>query len=107
MASGRKPQSETSARAALGSAATRSGPQTATNSCTALIPLIARTGYIGPTAFVVNLLTAAALTVLLRALRAPQGGDETSPGVYRAVAGDPVAADAGEPEPIPLTVPAD
>ncbi|MCC9307376.1 sodium:solute symporter [Kitasatospora sp. RB6PN24] len=100
---------------------------------TALIPLIGRTGYIGLTAFVLNLVTATALTVLLRALRAPQGADETRPADYRAEVGDgtgpsdhqpdagspaaadtgdhqpdagsPAAADAGGPEPAPATAP--
>ncbi|MFJ9845087.1 hypothetical protein ACIRYZ_32505 [Kitasatospora sp. NPDC101155] len=63
-----------------------------------MIPFIGQTGYIGLTAFVLNLLVALALTVLLRALGAPQGKDETSPEDYRAEAAEEAA---GAPESAP------
>ncbi|AXK31509.1 sodium:solute symporter family protein [Streptomyces armeniacus] len=53
------------------------------------IPLIGEIGYIGLTAFVLNLLVTLVLTFVLRALNAPDGVDETSPGDYTADAGDP------------------
>nr|WP_206442321.1 sodium:solute symporter family protein [Streptomyces boncukensis] len=58
------------------------------------IPLIGETGYIGLTAFALNLLVTVVLTVVLRALRAPDGDDETSPGDYTADAPRPGAARA-------------
>ncbi|MQS14805.1 sodium:solute symporter [Streptomyces kaniharaensis] len=68
---------------------------------TTLIPLIGQNGYIGLTAFVLNLLVAAVLTVLLRLARTPQGTDETSPEDYRA------EAEAPEPTPGPAPAMAD
>ncbi|MFE5582376.1 monocarboxylate uptake permease MctP [Kitasatospora sp. NPDC056531] len=69
---------------------------------TAVIPFIGQSGYIGLTALVLNLLVALTLTVLLRALGAPQGRDETSPEDYcteaeaESAAGRPKAAPAPE-----------
>lgn len=53
------------------------------------IPLIGEIGYIGLTGLVLNLLVTVAATVVLRAVRAPQGLDETQPSDYTADAGDP------------------
>lgn len=54
-----------------------------------IIPLIGEIGYIGLTAFVLNLLVTVVLTWVFRAAKAPDGVDETSPSDYRADAGDP------------------
>ncbi|WFB07495.1 sodium:solute symporter family protein [Streptomyces sp. LX-29] len=56
------------------------------------IPGIGEIGYIGLTAFVLNVVVTVALTLVLRALKAPQGVDETSPEDYTADAGDPGVA---------------
>jgi SSS family solute:Na+ symporter len=53
------------------------------------IPGIAQMGYIALTAFVLNVLVAAVLTVVLNALKVPNGADETIKGDYFADAGDP------------------
>ncbi|MEV8035417.1 monocarboxylate uptake permease MctP [Streptomyces sp. NPDC002742] len=53
------------------------------------IPGIGEIGYIGLTAFVLNVTVAVVLTFALRAFKAPDGIDETSPGDYTADAGDP------------------
>jgi solute:Na+ symporter, SSS family len=45
--------------------------------------------YIGVTALVLNLLVAAVLTLIFRAMRAPEGVDATSPDDYYAEEGDP------------------
>src|SRR4051794_9930488 len=60
------------------------------------IDLIGRSGYIALTAFVINVVVAAVLTVVLRALKAPAGVDETKPSDYRADAGDPSVHDLPE-----------
>ncbi|GAA3180888.1 monocarboxylate uptake permease MctP [Streptomyces ramulosus] len=52
------------------------------------IPGIGQIGYIGLTAFVLNVVVTVVLTVVLRALKAPEGTDETSPGDYTADVGD-------------------
>jgi solute:Na+ symporter, SSS family len=52
------------------------------------IPLIGQIGYIGLTAFVINAVVTVVLTVILRAMKAPEGTDETSPEDYTAEAGD-------------------
>ncbi|MEU5208344.1 monocarboxylate uptake permease MctP [Streptomyces sp. NPDC020742] len=52
------------------------------------IPGIGEIGYIGLTAFVLNVVVTVVLTVALRAVKAPDGVDETSPGDYTADAGD-------------------
>ncbi|MEU3709750.1 monocarboxylate uptake permease MctP [Streptomyces catenulae] len=52
------------------------------------IPGIGQIGYIGLTAFVLNVVVTLVLTVALRALKAPEGADETSPGDYTADVGD-------------------
>ena len=53
------------------------------------IPGLGEIGYIGLTAFVLNLLVTVVLTVILRAVKAPAGTDETTPADYTADAGDP------------------
>ncbi|MGW7004827.1 monocarboxylate uptake permease MctP [Streptomyces sp. NPDC054933] len=49
-----------------------------------LIPGIGQIGYIGMTAFVLNLAVAIVLTVILKALGTPEGFDETAPADYTA-----------------------
>jgi SSS family solute:Na+ symporter len=62
------------------------------------IPWIGKIGYIGLTAFVLNLAVAVVLTLVLRALRAPAGTDETSLSDYTVEAGEQgVAAELPEP----------
>ncbi|WP_369200094.1 monocarboxylate uptake permease MctP [Streptomyces sp. PU-14G] len=71
-----------------------------------VIPGIGETGYIGVTAFVLNVAVTVVGTVVLRALRAPDGVDETRPEDYTAdapaagdgaaQAGDSAAGRAGE-----------
>ncbi|MEU1674470.1 monocarboxylate uptake permease MctP [Streptomyces roseifaciens] len=56
---------------------------------TNLIPLIGEKGYIGLTAFVLNVIVVIVLTFALKALRVPDGTDETSAADYTADAGDP------------------
>lgn len=53
------------------------------------IPGIAQMGYIGLTAFGINLIIAAVLSVILRAAKVPNGVDETIKGDYFADAADP------------------
>jgi SSS family solute:Na+ symporter len=53
------------------------------------IPGIGDLGYIALTAFVLNVLVAAVLTLALRATRAPEGVDQTTPDDYFADEGDP------------------
>ena len=53
------------------------------------IPGIGEIGYIGLTAFVLNVVVTVVLTFVLKALKAPEGVDETSPEDYTADAGDP------------------
>ncbi|MEU1784411.1 monocarboxylate uptake permease MctP [Streptomyces sparsogenes] len=53
------------------------------------IPGIGEIGYIGFTAFVLNVVVVVVLTLVLRAVKAPAGIDETSPADYKADAGDP------------------
>ncbi|OIJ67037.1 monocarboxylate uptake permease MctP [Streptomyces mangrovisoli] len=53
------------------------------------IPGIGEIGYIGLTAFVLNVVVAVAATFVLRAVGAPDGTDETRPADYTADAGDP------------------
>ncbi|GAB3069696.1 monocarboxylate uptake permease MctP [Phycicoccus sp. Root563] len=54
-----------------------------------MIPVIGKMGYIGMTAFVINLVIAAILTVLFNALKVDSGKDETIRGDYFADADDP------------------
>ncbi|MDJ0343247.1 sodium:solute symporter family protein [Streptomyces sp. H10-C2] len=64
---------------------------------TNLIPYIGEKGYIGLTAFVINVVVAVVLTFVLKALKAPDGIDETSPADYTADSGEP-----GVKEELPL-----
>ncbi|AUG79614.1 sodium:solute symporter [Kitasatospora sp. MMS16-BH015] len=64
---------------------------------TALIPGIGEIGFIGLTAFVLNLLVAVVLTLVLKAVKAPEGADETSKADYTADAGDKAVDDAPAP----------
>ncbi|MGW0554526.1 monocarboxylate uptake permease MctP [Streptomyces sp. NPDC002926] len=52
------------------------------------IPGIGEIGYIGLTAFILNVVVTVVMTFVLRALKAPEGVDETSPSDYTADAGD-------------------
>ncbi|WP_406136710.1 monocarboxylate uptake permease MctP [Streptomyces sp. NBC_01089] len=52
------------------------------------IPGIGQIGYIGLTAFVLNVVVTLVLTLVLNAVKAPAGIDETSPEDYTADAGD-------------------
>ncbi|GAA1229889.1 sodium:solute symporter family protein [Kitasatospora nipponensis] len=63
----------------------------------AVIPGIGEIGYIGLTAFLLNLAVSAALTLVLRAGGSPEGVDETAPADYSAESGDPEPADAPQP----------
>ncbi|NJP42379.1 monocarboxylate uptake permease MctP [Actinacidiphila epipremni] len=54
-----------------------------------MIPWIGEKGYIGLTAFVLNVAVTVVLTVVLRALKAPAGDDETRPDDYTAEAATP------------------
>ncbi|MER5480469.1 sodium:solute symporter family protein [Streptomyces sp. NPDC002734] len=63
------------------------------------MPLIGEIGYIGFTAIVLNLIVTVVLTFAFRALKAPDGVDETSPSDYTADSGDPGV----DPEMPPLT----
>lgn len=58
-----------------------------------MIPMIGEIGYIGLTAFVLNALVTVGLTLVLRAMKAPDGVDETTPSDYTADAGDPKVKD--------------
>ncbi|PYC67040.1 sodium:solute symporter [Streptomyces tateyamensis] len=63
----------------------------------AAIPVIGQIGYIGLTAFVLNLIVAVVLTLVLKAAKAPEGVDETTAADYSAEEGDPELADAPQP----------
>ncbi|MBP0461531.1 monocarboxylate uptake permease MctP [Streptomyces montanisoli] len=52
------------------------------------IPGIGQIGYIGMTAFVLNVIVAVVLTFVFRAFKAPEGVDETTASDYTADAGD-------------------
>ncbi|MGH3313447.1 MAG: monocarboxylate uptake permease MctP [Streptomyces sp.] len=54
-----------------------------------IIPGIGQMGYIALTAFVINAVVTVVLTFVLRAVKAPDGVDETRPEDYTADAGDP------------------
>ncbi|MFI0736942.1 monocarboxylate uptake permease MctP [Streptomyces sp. NPDC021100] len=56
---------------------------------TNLIPFIGEKGYIGLTAFALNVLVAVVLTFAFKALGTPDGVDETKASDYTADAGDP------------------
>jgi solute:Na+ symporter, SSS family len=52
------------------------------------IPGLGQIGYIGLTAFVLNVVVTVVLTLVLKAVKAPEGKDETRPSDYTADAGD-------------------
>ena len=53
------------------------------------IPLIGQLGYIALTAFAINVVVAAVVTLALNAMKVPNGADETIKGDYFADLGDP------------------
>ncbi|MFE2430261.1 monocarboxylate uptake permease MctP [Streptomyces sp. NPDC059373] len=53
------------------------------------IPVIGQIGYIGLTAFILNAVVAIVLTFAFRALKTPDGIDETAPSDYTADSGEP------------------
>jgi len=55
----------------------------------AAVPVWGQLGYIAVTAFVLNVVVAAVLTVILRATKTPAGVDATQPADYFADEGDP------------------
>ncbi len=55
----------------------------------AQVPIVGKLGYIAMTAFALNLVVAALVTVALRAAKVPEGVDATEPSDYHADAGDP------------------
>jgi SSS family solute:Na+ symporter len=57
------------------------------------IPFTEKQAYIGLTAFGINLIVTIALTLILRAIKAPYGVDSTHPSDYLADAGDPGVKD--------------
>jgi len=61
------------------------------------IPGVGEIGYIGLTAFVLNLAVAVVLTLVLRAFKAPEGVDETTRADYTAEAGDEALKSAPQP----------
>ena len=58
-------------------------------------PILGHTIYIAIAAFSINVVVTVALTLLFRALRLPDGADETSPASYTA---DPEPAVAQQPQ---------
>ena len=71
----------------------------------AVVPFTDTKGYIALTAFVINVIAAALLTFVFRALKVAEGVDQTSPSDYHADAGDPHVVDVleGEPGTAPTT----
>jgi SSS family solute:Na+ symporter len=66
-----------------------------------VVPLLGDAGYIGLTAFVVNVVVAVVLTAVFRAANVGNGTDITSPGDYFADIDDPgVQARVSEEKPI-------
>jgi len=63
----------------------------------ATIPVIGQLGYIALTAFVINLVIAVVLTLVLRAVKAPGGVDETIRGDYFADENDPRVRKVAQP----------
>ena len=55
----------------------------------AAVPVWGQLGYIAVTAFVLNVVVAAIMTLILRAAKAPAGVDSTQPADYFADEGDP------------------
>jgi SSS family solute:Na+ symporter len=71
----------------------------------AAIPGIGQTGYIGLTAFVLNVAVTVVLTFVLKAARAPEGIDVTSPGDYTADAAETEGKEAPILRPGPSPAP--
>jgi SSS family solute:Na+ symporter len=69
------------------------------------IPGIGEIGYIGLTAFVLNVIVTVVLTFVLKAAKAPEGIDVTSPGDYTADAAEAEAAPTLRPGTSPATNP--
>jgi solute:Na+ symporter, SSS family len=65
---------------------------------TAVVPVLHQTVYIAVTAFVINLVVSVVLTLVLRAVRAPAGNDETRSADY-------LADRAPAPVPVPVKAP--
>ncbi|HEX3004812.1 MAG TPA: sodium:solute symporter [Angustibacter sp.] len=65
-------------------------------SSVAAIDIIGKSGYIALTAFVINVVVAAVLTLVFRAIKAPAGEDVTVARDYKADAGDPSVHDIPE-----------
>jgi solute:Na+ symporter, SSS family len=57
------------------------------------VDVIGQSGYIALTAFVINVIIAVVLTLVLRAIKAPEGTDITRPEDYRVDEGDPRVRD--------------
>ena len=53
------------------------------------VPFVGKLGYIALTAFVINLIVAVVLTFVFRAMKSPEGVDQTEPSDYYADEGDP------------------
>ncbi len=53
------------------------------------VPFVGKLGYIALTAFVINLIVAVVLTFVFRAMKSPDGVDQTEPSDYYADEGDP------------------
>ena len=53
------------------------------------VPFVGKLGYIALTAFAINLIVAVVLTFVFRAMKSPEGVDETEPADYYADEGDP------------------
>ncbi|MET9022011.1 monocarboxylate uptake permease MctP [Actinopolymorpha sp. NPDC004070] len=64
---------------------------------TASIPLLGEKGYVAMTAWVLNVVVTVVVTVVLRALKVPNGQDQTRPDDYLADAGEPGVRDVLTP----------
>jgi SSS family solute:Na+ symporter len=53
------------------------------------VPFVGKLGYIALTAFAINLIIAVVLTFVFRAMKSPEGVDQTEPSDYYADEGDP------------------
>jgi SSS family solute:Na+ symporter len=53
------------------------------------VPFVGKLGYIALTAFVINVIVAVVLTFVFRAIKSPEGVDQTEPSDYYADEGDP------------------
>jgi solute:Na+ symporter, SSS family len=71
-------------------------PGTHFGASTAIVPGLGHTAYIAVTAFLLNLVVAVLLTWVFRALKLPEGADETRPEQYVADPEDPSAEPAAQ-----------